>query len=524
MYSSNVLSCENLAEPFMAHAILSPDRLAVVDGGVSLTYGELSRKVRAIASYLKSEGVQPGDRVAYLLPNSSDLVALFYALQFVGAAAVPINHRSVGVEVAFFLCATQSRFVFVDDDVMDQVQEAADSAKYPVSVIGRTLGTPSLASISDGPIDESVEMNRDAQAVARIQFTGGSTGIPKGVVRTHRADLVNVFGTASSNNLFEDPTKVVLIQSPIDHHGGHAWLTQTLSLGGTAVLTSKFEPERIMELVETNKVSYLMLLPPSTYIRLMENADLQKYDLSSLRLVQTSAGGIEPQTIRRMYEAFPTAVVNYGWGQTESGLGTSLVFTREMVEAGDPKLRSAGKPMPMVEVRVIDDEEHDVPVGTLGQGVVRSEAVMRGYYGQEALTNAAFTKDGWLKTGDVLSMDEDGYVYLHSRIREIIKSGGENVFISEVEEAVRSHPAVIDCMVYGIRDKRLGEAVAVAVELRSGQTLDIQTLQDWVKGQLASFKKPVQMTVLPSLGRDFSGKVDRKKIIADCENANNPTR
>ena len=283
------------------------------------------------------------------------------------------------------------------------------------------------------------------------------------------------------------------------------------------MLCRKFDPVEIMAAVERHRISYLMLLPPSTYVRLMDHPDIAAYDLSSLRLVQTSAGGMEPSTAARMYETFPCAVVNYGWGQTESGLGTSFVLTRRMLDDQDPRVRSAGRAMPLLQVRVVDADERDVPPGRPGEGVVSSEAIMSGYYHQDSATRAAFTRDGWLKTGDVLSMDEDGYVYLHSRIREIIKPGGENVFIAEVEEAIKSHPSVLDCMVYGIPDPYLGESVAAAVELRCGETLGLSALQQWIKGRLASFKKPARMTVLPTLGRDSAGKVNRQQIIADCE-------
>ncbi len=516
-YSTDVLACDNLAEPFIAHAARFPQRCAVVDGDASLSYAQLAHDVRTLASYLARTGVKPGDRVAYVLPNCIDLVTVFYATQYLGAAVVPINHRSVGVEMAFFLRATGATVVFAADSLYECVREAAATCGHDCVVIGQEAGDTTLRHILSRADLPEVPMLRDRRAIARIQFTGGSTGVPKGVTRTHRADLVNVYGTASSNYLYEDPTKIVLIQSPIDHHGGHAWLTQTLSLAGTAVLCRKFDPPRILDAVERHRVSYLMLLPPSTYVRMMDHPDIGKYDLSSLRLVQTSAGGMNPSTAIRMYATFPNAIVNYGWGQTESGLGTSLVLTREMLDTHDRRIRSAGVAMPCVEVRVIDAGEREVPPGQPGEGVVRSEAVMSGYYGQESATRAAFTRDGWLKTGDVLSMDEEGYIYLHSRIREIIKPGGENVFIAEVEEVIKSHPSVLDCMVYGIPDPCFGEAVAAAVELRAGQSLGLVALQDWVKSRLASFKKPARMTVLPTLGRDSAGKVNRQQIIADCE-------
>lgn len=515
-YLTDVLEAENLAEPLMAHANRIPERVAVVEYDASVRYGELARNVRMLAAYLASIGVKTGDRVAYVLPNSIELVTVFYATQFLGAAVVPINHRSVPVEIAFFLRSTGAAVVFTSEALLDRVEEAARSCGHECPVI-QVIGDDSLSEILERTDLPEVEMLRDRGATARIQFTGGSTGVPKGVMRSHRADLVNVYGTAMSNHLYEDPTKIVLIQSPIDHHGGHAWLTQTLSHGGTAVLCQKLDAERVLGLVEKHRVSYLMLLPPSAFLRILDHPRLGEYDLSSVRLVQTSAGGMTRAIASRLYDTFPGAVVNYGWGQTESGLGTSFIVTRQMLDGSNPKLRSVGTVMPRVELRILDSCGAEVPVGEMGEAVVRSEAIMTGYFDQPGATGAAFTRDGWLKTGDVMSTDADGYFYLHSRLREIIKSGGENVFIAEVESAIKSHPAVLDCMVYGVADVELGEAVAAAVELRPTCDLSLPELQGWTRKRLASFKKPVRLTILPSLGRNDAGKLNRRAIIAECD-------
>ncbi|MBU4334950.1 MAG: AMP-binding protein, partial [Actinobacteria bacterium] len=358
---------------------------------------------------------------------------------------------------------------------------------------------------------------RNAEAVSRIQFTGGSTGTPKGVARTNRADLVNAEGTCLSNGLWADERKVVLIQCPLEHHGGHAWFTMAITQGATLVLCSSFDPVTILRQIERWGVSYLILLPPTTCARLLREPTIGDYDLSSVRLVQSSAGGTGGNLVVELAERFPNAVFNYGWGQTESGLGTSLVITAQMVVDDDPRVTSVGCPMPFTQVRVVDDDGHEVPDGTVGEAQVRSAAVMAGYYRQEAATAEVLGEDGWLRTGDMMVRDPDGYFWLKSRRRELIKSGGENVFVGEVELAVRAHPAVADAMVYPVADPRLGEAVAVAVELVPGAALTLSELQDFCRTSLASFKKPRELVVLDSLDRDYSGKLDRRHVLRSCD-------
>lgn len=508
----------NVAEPFLTGVAAHPERAAVICADQRYSYAETNQAINRLCALMLGEGVRPGDKVAYLLPNGVRLIELYYAIAKIGAVAVPLNFRSIAPELAHLLCASDAAVLFFAEQFAPVVEAAgADLPELRLLCVdGAAAGAADVRALGAGLSDEEPLLFRDPEAVSRIQFTGGSTGAPKGAERTHRADLVEFEGIVGSNGLFADEAKVVLIQCPLEHHGGHSWFGSALSVGATLVLCSSFDPEAILTQIERHRVSYMILLPPSTYVRLMAHPAIDGFDLSSVRLVQSSAGGTSPEIVADVYRHFPNAVMNYGWGQTESGLGTSLVLTLEMAIERQPRIHSVGTPMPLLEAKVVDAAGAEVPPGVIGECAVRSDAVMRGYYKQPELTRAAFTADGWLLTGDLMVRDADGYFYLKGRKRELIKSGGENVFIGEVENVVREHPAVLDAMVFGRPDALMGEAVAAAVELRPGATLGLDELQRFCRERLASFKKPRSLAVLDSLDRDFSGKLRREEVIRRC--------
>lgn len=514
------LTC--MIEPLAASVRRDPERLAVIDSEERLTYRELGERITAVSAVLRQRGVLPGQRIAYLLPNSWQQVVVYFALQNIGAVAVPLNFRSVAEELPVF-CRTASVSALIYAPSREQlVAQASESIDDSVALWQvEALIAQSRACAGTLARDEECGLGElpggyDRYAPSRIQFTGGSTGNPKAVVRTQLADLVEIEGTYLSNGLDRDRQKVVLIQCPIDHHGGHDWLCLSLAVGATVILEAGFDADRILHDISEFGVSYMILLPPTTYARLLEHPEIDRFDLSSLRVAQSSAGGMTRDIAASIFAHFPQAHICFGWGQTESGLGSSFVMTKDMLDADDPRVFSVGQPMPYIEMKIVDEAERELPAGVPGECVVRSQAVMTEYFGRDDLTQDAWTHDGWLKTGDIMSRDPEGYFYLRSRKKEMIKSGGENVFVGEVEAVIRAHPAVQDCVVFGLPDERFGESVGCAVELKAGAHLTLEELQEHCIRTIASYKKPRHMTIMASLNRDFSGKINRARIIEQC--------
>ncbi|HVJ48676.1 fatty acid--CoA ligase family protein [Desulfitobacterium sp.] len=302
-----------------------------------------------------------------------------------------------------------------------------------------------------------------------------------------------------------------MVQCPLHHQGGISWLLCVMAASAQLVICDAFEPEDILKQIQRYHVTYLLLLPPSTYLRLIDIPNFKEFNLTSVKLVQMSAGGTSPEIILKTYEAFPNCEINYGWGQTESGAGTSSVLTREMASNHSEKINSVGRAMPFFELRIVDEQGRDVQVGEVGECIVRGPSIMSGYFNQPELT-AKTLKEGWVHTGDMFKQGQDGYYYIMDRKKDMIKTGGENVFAQEVEGVIRSHPAIQDCAVIGVPDSLFGEAVMSVIKLRTGYTLTAEELQEYCKKQLSSYKKPRYIDFVDSFPVDSAGKIQKFRL------------
>lgn len=505
----------NVIEPFLEQARLHPTRKAAICGSIEISYKELDVLVSKIARAFRDLGIPVGGKIAYLMPNSIELVAVYLAIQRIGAVAVPLNYRLISREIAFLANAVDASLLVFDKSFTDKVEAVLrdfDAELSLMAVGASTPFAPRLIDLAEHAQEPDVGVFLGG-GLSRIQFTGGSTGLPKGACRSHEADLVEIRAVSASNLMDETDHPVVLIQCPLEHHGGHSWFMSALSVGATLVICGKFDPDAILGRIEEYGVTHMILLPPTTYTRLVQCDSIGSHDLSSVRIVQSAAGGMTPEIIEGIYEAFPNAEVNYGWGQSESGVGTTIRITRKMLAERAPQLDSIGKPMETLQIRIVDDDGDDVSVGDPGEAIVKTPARMLGYYGQDRLTYEAFTRDGWLRTGDVMVQDERGYYYLKSRKKDMIKSGGENVFINEVQTAILRNPHVADCVVFGTSDPVMGEAVAAVVQPKAGSNPTQEEIQDSCRCYIASYKKPRYVVFIDDLGRDAAGKVRLPQVI-----------
>ncbi len=517
----------NVAELLLLNVRRYPDKTAMVYGTERLTYREFNDRVNRIVRMLQGFGIRPGDKIAYMLPNRPELIEIYYAIQKIGAVAVALNFRLIPCEIARLVHASGSKMLLFDSRFLDRISavhgEMADTGIFievdgfaPADEYNQTEWVHLFSDVIGDSAALEPTLFRDATALSRIQFTGGSTGLPKGVMRTHGEDIAEIVGVMLSSGLATEPGHVVLVQCPLEHHGGHSWFSSTFASGGELVICGRFNARHVLSLIESERVTHVLLLPPSTYLRLLEIPEVDDFDLSSVVLVQSAAGATTPEIVKTIYRHFSRCIVNYGWGQTEAGLGSSLVLTREMSERNRGLIESIGRPMPFIEMRIVDDDGNEVPAGGIGECLVAGPAVMSGYYGQPELTSQAFS-DGWLHTGDMMQEDEEGYLYLKSRKKDMIKSGGENVFAQEVENVVRLHPAVEDCAVIGLPDELMGESVTAVVELRRGETLTLTELQRHCRKYVSSYKKPRKLILVDRIERDDAGKIRKDRIVQSAE-------
>lgn len=497
------------------NATVYPDRIAIVSEGLELTYSELNKRTNRIGNNLTALGVKKGDRVSYLFRNCVQAVEIFFAAQKIGAVAVPLNFRAMAPEIQYCITYTDSSVLIYDDQFSELINSIKD--KIPcVKTFIKNCETVPDGELKYAPIAEQgsaeepdVEINNDTD-ISRILFTSGTTGMPKGVVHTHRGvrDTAFLLATGDDNLVHE----TLVTHCPLFHTSGQQLLTKIFAGGGTFVVVDRFDADYLLSLIEKYKATQVLLLPPVIYMRLLEADNRSKYDLSSVREAQASGGNFSEKYVNAVFELFPNCkIIRYSWGMTEIGTGVGWGYTREELSENPDLMKSVGKPCPLMEVRLVDDNDVDVPLGAVGEGIVRGTAVMEGYYRLPEVT-AKTMRGGWLHSGDLFRKDENGFYYMVDRAKDMIKQGGENVFAQEVESVLLSCPDIISAAVIGVPDDRWGEAVAAAVVLQPGSTLSDVDIIKFCRQTLPGYKAPKYFLFMDALPVNSIGKIQKNEL------------
>jgi long-chain acyl-CoA synthetase len=471
-----------------------PERTALASGGTRSTFRELHDRVGRIAAALSRHGFGIGDRLAILLPNEPEYIELVYACSWLGVIAVPLNARFSAVEVDRVLADASPRGMI-------------RHSSLPVPTV--QLSWQSV--LDEEPLDVGSDSYPDAiydpEAILALVYTSGTTGRPKGVVQTHANILANV------NHLnYWMPYKesgVYLHAAPIFHILDFPFMFAAPAFGACQVTIPKFSPRSFCETVERERVSHTVLVP--TMINLLTQfSELKKYDLTSLEQLAYGGSPMAPELIHRTREVLPNLKLVQGYGLSETGFLTGL---RDH-EHTENRIMSCGRTCPGVDLRVVDDSGKEVGAGQSGELVTRGANVMRGYWNNPEETTHTF-RDGLFRTGDVGYRDADGYFYILDRLKDMIVTGGENVYSGEVEAVIYQHPAVREAAVFGIPDPQWGELVMAWVVLKPGKALSVDDLITHCRRFLANYKIPRRVefseTELPKGG---SGKI-LKRILRE---------
>lgn len=490
-----------------------PHKTAIEFLGESLSYATLLQRVNCLANNLRSLGISKGDRVGYIFPNCIQIVELYFATQKIGAVAVPLNHRLTYGELKHLLHVSECTVLVYDCSYGDMVKKLKNELHGPsIFVCSGDLKKSDYSFEqlrSEGSTAEpGTIINPDD--LSRIQHTGGTTGLPKGVMRTHKAELFQVMSLLIQSKMGASADEVIFNQSPLHHQGGMIWLLGSIFTGAKMIIGSSFDPVKVFEEIDRKRVTYLNILPPSAYLRLLETQAFKNYDLSSVKMVNTGAGLSSAEIVEKIFDLFPNCEINYGWGQTETGVGTNNILSRS--DFNNDRFTSIGRAAPLIELRLVDEQGDSIGIGKMGECIARGPTIMTGYYNQPELTAAVY-KNGWVYTGDMLRKDHDGFYYMVCRKKDMIKSGGENVFAQEVEEVILRHPAVQECAIIGVPDQHLGETVAAIVKLKPGCDLTRAELQEHCKRVISSYKKPRIVIFVDDLPMDSSGKVRKKELV-----------
>jgi fatty-acyl-CoA synthase len=479
-------------------ARMTPGKVALIQAGRSRTYAELAQNTTRLAHGLAARGVSRGDRVAFLGPNSVELVEMMFATAKLGAVFIPLNTRLAPPETAHILTDSGARLLIWAPG-FEQVVSAPELARLPLDLVPADEVGPGGAGgwppERPGAIDEPV--GRDD--LFMIQYTSGTTGRPKGVMLTHGNIIWNVYNLLVDVDIRSD--EVALVTAPLFHTAAlNQVLFPTLLKGGTALIEARFDPDRAIELIETRGVTLLFGVT-SMYLALTQSARWPHADLGTLRSA-LSGGAPLPVTLLQTYLDRGLMIVQ-GYGLTEASPGATMLRAADGVR----KIGSAGTACFFTDVRVATPELRDVATGEPGEVLVQGPNVSPGYWRQPAATRAAFAGDGWLRTGDLAQVDDEGYLYIVDRLKDMIISGGENVYPAEVEEALYAHPAVAECAVIGVPDARWGEVGRAIVVRRDGQQVTEAELITHLDGRLARYKIPKSVVFADALSHTASGKL-----------------
>jgi acyl-CoA synthetase (AMP-forming)/AMP-acid ligase II len=469
-----------------------PDRVALAPDGDSITFRELHNRVQGTAGALRSEGFGVGDRLALLLPNGPGYLQLIYACSLLGTIAVPINTRLAATEIDHVLEDARPRGIVRHSSL------PSPGVELPWHWI---LDKESLEPRSGEPPN----IFYDAQAPLALIYTSGTTGQPKGAIVTH----ANVLADIDHFNYwmrYRDGG-VYLHAAPIFHIADFPALFAAPAFGATQVTISKFSPQTFCEAVQRGRVTHTVLVP--TMINLLAQSDVGgKYDLNSLEVLGYGGSPMAPELVHRIRKLLPKVKLVQVYGLTETGFLTGL----EDQEHTEERLLSCGRPCPGIDVQVVDEAGHAVEPGHHGELVARGANVMPGYWNNPAETTNAF-RDGLFRTGDIGYQDAEGYFYILDRLKDMIVTGGENVYSGEVEAVIYQHPAVSEVAVFGIPDPQWGEIVTACVVLKPGKTLTVEELTALCRRSLANYKIPRRVEFSESeLPKSGSGKVLKRAL------------
>ena len=485
----------------------TPDKTAIVFEGKEMSYRELHRRSVRLARALRERGVGHGDRVAYLGPNHPALAETFFAVTMLGAIIVPLNARLSAAEHSYILGDSRPGVFIYDSELRETVAALEGDltiehhlvvGEYPVQ--GAECYEDVLTSAREDPVDEQITLDD----VAMIQYTSGTTGHPKGVMMTHGNITWNSINMLIDIDIRTD--EVSLLAAPLFHTAGmnNCFLTTVLK-GGSTVMMRSWGIELAIDLIERYRVT-MFLGVPTMFQTLALSYRWDTADFSSLRTLPCGSAPLPSALIERYAERGMKFL--QGYGMTESSPNATFLRSDKALD----KIGSAGTPCFFSDLRIVDLLGNDVPQGEKGEVLISGPNVMAGYWELPEVTAETVDAEGWLRSGDVAIKDEDGFVYIVDRLKNMIISGGENVYPAEVEDALFHHPSVADCAVIGVPDERWGEVGHAYVVPAGEATIDSEELKAYLREKLAAYKVPKTYEVLESLPRTASGKILKKDL------------
>jgi fatty-acyl-CoA synthase len=496
-------------------------KTGIVSGELRFAYSRFGERCERLAAGLLAEGVQPGDRVAYLSFNTHQLLEGYYAAPLVKAIIMPLNVRLSPPELIGILNHAEARILLFENDfapLIEHFRKACPAIQRYVT-LDEAIPAADLTSedlLARGRIERPEISSFDENAIAELFYTSGSTGTPKGVMLSHRTVYLHALAVAGTFN--QDDAGVELHTIPLFHANGWGRPQTATLMGLRQVMVRRFEPASVLQLIQDEKATAMSLVPTMANA-LLNCAQLGKFDTSSLQQIHIGGAASSPELIERMERAFPGSTVMAGYGLTETSPVASSARHKSTVKYADDSdrlrhLAMAGWPLVGTEIRVVDPHMDDVArdMQAIGEVVIRGDNVMDGYYKDPQGTAAVMT-DGWFHTGDMAVWDEENYIHIVDRLKDIIISGGENISSLEVEKAIFAHPSVLECAVVSAPDPKWGEVPAAVVVPKPGQQLSESELLQFLETRIAKFKLPRAVELVDGpLPKTGTGKIVKREL------------
>jgi len=505
----------NIGEWIKKWASLRPGKIAMISEETKVTYGELARRVNRLANLIHKKGIQKGDRVAVLLYNSKEYVEIVSALATTGAILVPLNFRLTGEELAYILKDSESE-TLIFDEAFTHVVEAI-KGNIPVRegnyiCVGKAISLWAIpyekAVSEESPENFRADRPIDGEDPQIIMYTSGTTGLPKGTILSHRKTFYNVLNADIFYGLTSED--IFLVSRALFHSGGLlVEAAPMLYKGGTIILSKRFKPQQILETIEKYRVTVIEAAA-TMYKFILQQCDLKKYDLSSLRCCFTGGERVPPSLLEEYLNKGIT--ISQCYGQTE----TSTIAWLPLQEA-QRKLGSVGIPVFHGNVKIMNKEGKEVKPGEVGEIIVSGPILMTGYWRRPTQTEETI-KEGWLHTGDLAKRDEEGFLYIVDREKDMFISGGENVYPAEVEKVYLENPKISDVAVVGVPDEKWGEAGIVFIVMKNGEEMTEEDALKYCEGKLAKYKIPKHVAFLKELPMTGSEKIKRRNLREDYLN------